>query len=147
MITLKNKKNQKIHLYSNQEQVLQQGSFPVLHIVYEDGFTRDEQLKALNNILDVESEWYLSYGPDSLLWSQCAEIKMISHISEDPLLHGSFQSIHFDDNSPLTKAFHKLFDLGSAKNDNKSYETFIVISDNLTETTENLIKMGFIDEN
>ena len=141
------KSHQQVLLYTQTESFENSKGYPVLHLSYEDGLSSNDRLKFLSKILNSQCEWYLSYGPDSLLWVQEAESLILSYISEDPLLHNTFQTIHYDEDSSLSEVFYKLFELGSSYNDNSIYSCFIIITDKLQEMGTKLQKMNFSQEN
>ena len=146
MIKLQNS-DKIVSIYCATEKPSNPEALPVLHISLADGLNHNERHDYLNKLLISDSEWYLSYGPDALLWSQSAESLMLSYISSDPLMHYNFQTLHYEEDTPLSKVWYNFLSLGSSKNDNQAYKSFIVICDSPDETATSLRKLDFTEVN
>lgn len=132
--------------------LFQEGEFtaqdhsPVLHVCNEDGVEPKKMTSALKSILHPQTEWYLAYGPDAILWSQHAEIIQIAEIEKEVDSEYNFCSLAYDEDSQLSLAIHKLISLSSHIDNNQVYKHYNIVTDSLEESKRCLESFGFTSE-
>jgi hypothetical protein len=119
---------------------------PVLHICNQDGLSTKRMLPTLKNIIHPQTEWYLAYGPDAMLWTQCADLLQLGEIEKNVDSEYNFSSISYDEEEKLNLAIHKLTSLSSHLDNNRPYKNFNIITDSFSETKPCLEALGFTSE-
>jgi hypothetical protein len=117
---------QQITLHKNEPSKLSQ-SGPLLYINLSDGLDKSQRLKNLRPYITETSEWFISYGPDALLWQYTAENCFLDQFDFAIPDENHFSTRSFDDEESIDKALHTLLALGSAAHDNQACEHFNII--------------------
>ena len=118
---------QSITLYTQAPEHLL-NSVPLLYINMNDGWDKTQRASTLKKYLNADCEWFISYGPDALLWQYTAESCFLDqfdfHLPDDK----NFTAFAYDDEQPISRALHQLTEFSSHANDNKPYESFNIIA-------------------
>jgi hypothetical protein len=117
---------QQITLYKNEPCKLDQ-SGPLLYINLSDGLDKTARLNILKAYITDTSEWFISYGPDALLWQYSAENCFLDQFDFTIPDKNHFSTRSFDDEESVDKALHTLLALGSAAHDNQACPHFNIV--------------------